>query len=105
LTLVFIIIAVALVFAFLNRFHDEANSIVTVVSTRVSSPGKAVIWTAFFKFVAAFVVGTHVAKTVGKGWVDPSGFTIHVILCALIGATFWNLITWFFGIPGSFYTP
>jgi inorganic phosphate transporter, PiT family len=101
LTLVFIIIGVALVFDFLNGFHDAANSIATVVSTRVLSPGQAVIWAAFFNFAAAFLVGTHVAKTVGKGMVDPSGITVHVILAALIGAIIWNIITWYAGLPSS----
>jgi PiT family inorganic phosphate transporter len=101
LTLVFTIIVVALVFDFLNGFHDAANSIATIVSTRVLSPGKAVIWAGFFNFAAAFLVGTHVAKTVGKGLVEPSGITQYVVLAALIGAILWNLITWFFGIPSS----
>jgi inorganic phosphate transporter, PiT family len=101
LTLVFIIIVVALVFDFLNGFHDAANSIATIVSTRVLSPGKAVIWAGFFNFAAAFLVGTNVAATVGKGLVEPSGITVYVILAALIGAILWNLITWFFGIPSS----
>ncbi len=91
----------AVSFDFLNGFHDAANSIATVVSTRVLTPGKAVIWSAFFNFVAAFLVGTNVAKTVGKGMVDPSGITLFVILSALIGAIIWNLITWYFGIPSS----
>ena len=101
LTLVFAIILVALIFDFLNGFHDAANSIATIVSTRVLSPGKAVIWAAFFNFTAAFTVGTHVAKTVGKGMVDPAGITVYVILAALIGAILWDIITWYYGLPTS----
>jgi inorganic phosphate transporter, PiT family len=101
LTLVFIIIAVALLFDFLNGFNDAANSIATIVSTRALSPGKAVVWAAFFNFAAAFVVGTHVAKTLVQGMVIPSGITVFVILAALIGAIIWNLITWYFAIPSS----
>ncbi len=95
------IILFALVFDFLNGFHDAANSIATVVSTRVLTPAQAVIWAAFFNFVAAFTVGTHVAKTVGKGMVDPSGITVYVILAALIGAIVWDIITWYYGLPTS----
>ena len=99
--LALLIIAIALVFDFINGFHDAANSIATVVSTRVLSPAKAVLWAAFFNFVAAFVIGTHVANTVGKGMVDPAGITVYVILAALIGAIFWDLITWYYGLPSS----
>ncbi|HVZ81148.1 MAG TPA: inorganic phosphate transporter [bacterium] len=95
------IILMALSFDFLNGFHDAANSIATVVSTRVLSPGQAVIWAAFFNFVAAFTVGTHVAKTVGKGMVDPAGITVYVILAALLAAILWDLITWYYGLPTS----
>ncbi|HBY96343.1 MAG TPA: anion permease [Chloroflexi bacterium] len=95
------IILVALVFDFLNGFHDAANSIATVVSTRVLSPSVAVVWAAFFNFVAAFVLGTHVAKTIGKGMIDITIVSQEVILAGLIGAIFWNLITWYFGIPVS----
>ena len=95
------IVLVALVFDFLNGFHDAANSIATVVSTRVLSPQKAVLWAAFFNFVAAFVLGTHVAKTVGKGMVDLAVVTPEVILAGLLGAIAWNLITWYYGIPVS----
>src|SRR5215207_217164 len=98
--LVFIIL-IALAFDFLNGFHDAANSIATVVSTRVLSPQKAVLWAAFFNFVAAFVLGTHVAKTIGKGMIDLSIVTQDVILAGLIGAIFWNLFTWYYGIPVS----
>jgi PiT family inorganic phosphate transporter len=99
--LVAFIILVALTFDFLNGFHDAANSIATVVSTRVLSPQKAVAWAAFFNFVAAFVLGTHVAKTIGKGMIDLSVVTEEVILAGLIGAIAWNLITWYYGLPVS----
>jgi PiT family inorganic phosphate transporter len=95
------IILVALVFDFLNGFHDAANSIATVVSTRVLSPQKAVMWAAFFNFVAAFVMGTAVAKTLGKGMIDLSIVTNEVILAGLMGAIFWNLFTWYYGLPVS----
>jgi len=95
------IIVVALVFDFLNGFHDAANSIATVVSTRVLSPRLAVAWAAFFNFVAAFVLGTHVAKTIGKGMIDISVVTTEVIFAGLLGAIFWNLVTWYYGIPVS----
>ncbi len=95
------IILVALTFDFLNGFHDAANSIATVVSTRVLSPQQAVVWAAVFNFVAAFVLGTHVAKTIGKGMIDISVVTQEVILAGLIGAIFWNLFTWYFGLPVS----
>jgi PiT family inorganic phosphate transporter len=99
--LIAFIILVALTFDFLNGFHDAANSIATVVSTRVLSPNKAVAWAAFFNFVAAFVLGTHVAKTIGSGMIDPKGVTQEVILAGLIGAIFWNLVTWYYGLPVS----
>ena len=98
---VVVIIAVALVFDFINGFHDSANSIATVVSTRVLSPGVAVIWAAFFNFVAAFVVGTAVAKAIGKGLIDVSVVDPNVILGALLGAIVWDLITWYLGLPSS----
>jgi inorganic phosphate transporter, PiT family len=96
-----IIIAFALVFDYINGFHDAANSIATVVSTRVLTPGKAVIWAAFFNFVAAFVFGVHVAKTMGKGLVHLEAVTPEVILAGLIGAIAWDLITWWLGLPTS----
>jgi PiT family inorganic phosphate transporter len=99
--LVVFIILVALTFDFLNGFHDAANSIATVVSTRVLSPNKAVAWAAFFNFVAAFVLGTHVAKTIGSGMIDLKAVTQEVILAGLIGAILWNLITWYYGLPVS----
>jgi PiT family inorganic phosphate transporter len=100
-TFVVVIILVALTFDFLNGFHDAANSIATVVSTRVLSPQKAVLWAAFFNFVAAFVMGTAVAKTMGKGMIDLSVVTNEVILAGLIGAITWNLFTWYYGLPVS----
>jgi len=99
--IVVFIILVALTFDFLNGFHDAANSIATVVSTRVLSPSKAVLWAAFFNFVAAFVMGTQVAKTMGKGMIDISIVTNEVILAGLIGAISWNLFTWYYGLPVS----
>jgi PiT family inorganic phosphate transporter len=98
--LVFIIV-VALAFDFLNGFHDAANSIATVVSTRVLAPQKAVLWAAFFNFVAAFVLGTGVAKTLGSGMIDLKIVTHQVILAGLLGAIVWNLITWYYGLPVS----
>ncbi len=95
------IILVALAFDFLNGFHDAANSIATVVSTRVLSPHKAVVWAAFFNFVAAFVLGTHVAKTIGKGMIDLAVVNQQVIFAGLLGAIFWNLFTWYYGLPVS----
>ena len=100
-TTIGLIIVVALVFDYINGFHDAANSIATVVSTRVLSPGLAVLWAAFFNFAAAAVMGTAVATTVGRGMVDLSVVTYAVILSGLIGAIVWNLITWFFGLPTS----
>jgi PiT family inorganic phosphate transporter len=100
-TVIVFIILVALVFDFLNGFHDAANSIATVVSTRVLSPQKAVMWAAFFNFVAAFVMGTAVAKTMGKGMIDLSVVTHEVILAGLLGAIVWNLFTWYYGLPVS----
>ena len=95
------IVAVALIFDFINGFHDSANSIATVVSTRVLSPGVAVVWAAVFNFAAAFVVGTAVAKTIGKGLIEPSIVDPNLILSALVGAIVWNLLTWYFGLPSS----
>jgi PiT family inorganic phosphate transporter len=101
MALLVLIVLVALAFDFLNGFHDAANSIATVVSTRVLSPQKAVIWAAFFNFVAAFVLGTHVAKTIGSGMIDLSVVTREVVLAGLIGAILWNLVTWYYGLPVS----
>ncbi len=98
---VIFIILIALVFDFINGFHDAANSIATVVSTKVLSPGQAVIWAAFFNFVAAFVFGVHVATTIGKGVVEAWAIDSYVILAALVGAILWDLITWYYGLPTS----
>jgi inorganic phosphate transporter, PiT family len=95
------LILVALIFDYINGFHDAANSIATVVSTRVLSPGKAVIWAAFFNFVAAFTFGTAVAKTVGSGMVDINIVSFAVIFAGLSGAIIWDLITWYYGLPTS----
>ena len=95
------IILTALIFDYINGFHDAANSIATVVSTRVLSPGKAVMWAAFFNFVAAFGFGTAVAKTVGAGMVDLAIVTYGVIFAGLMGAIVWDLITWYWGLPTS----
>src|SRR6478735_5687593 len=95
------LVVVALIFDYINGFHDAANSIATVVSTRVLTPGKAVIWAAFFNFVAAFVFGTAVATTIGSGMIDISVVTFTVILSGLLGAIVWDLITWYFGLPTS----
>jgi len=95
------LILVALTFDYINGFHDAANSIATVVSTRVLSPGKAVVWAAFFNFVAAFTFGTAVARTVGSGMIDVNVVTFAVILGGLTGAIVWDLITWYFGLPTS----
>ena len=95
------LVLVALAFDFINGFHDAANSIATVVSTRVLSPGKAVIWAAFFNFVAAFLFGVAVAKTIGAGMVDVKVLTFTVIFAGLFGAIAWDLITWYFGLPTS----
>src|SRR5499426_1331816 len=95
------LILVALLFDYINGFHDAANSIATVVSTRVLSPGKAVIWAAFFNFVAAFTFGTAVASTVGAGMIDIHVVTFAVIFGGLAGAIIWDLITWYYGLPTS----
>ncbi|MGE5324120.1 MAG: anion permease [Actinomycetota bacterium] len=101
LLLVVITIAIAFCFDFLNGFHDAANSIATVVSTRVLSPRLAVIWAAAFNFIAAFVFGIAVAKTISGGLVDPAEVTQYVILCALAGAIIWDILTWLWGLPTS----
>jgi PiT family inorganic phosphate transporter len=95
------LIVVALVFDYINGFHDAANSIATVVSTRVLSPGKAVVWAAFFNFVAAFGFGTAVAQTVGSGMVDLKVVSLTVIFAGLTGAIVWDLVTWYYGLPTS----
>ena len=98
--LVFLIV-VALIFDFMNGFHDAANSIATIVSTRVLRPQWAVLWAAFFNFIAFLVFGLAVAKTIGKGIIDPEIVDQHVIFGALTGAILWNVITWWYGIPSS----
>lgn len=99
--LVLVVIIIALVFDFLNGFHDSANSIATIVSTGVLSPQKAVMFAAFFNFAAAFAFGEAVAKTVGSGLVKLDNVDIYVILAGLLGAIFWNIFTWYYGIPVS----
>jgi len=101
LLLVVIIIAVALIFDYINGFHDAANSVATIVSTRVLTPFQAVLWAAFFNFISAFSFGTGVAKTVGAGMVDLAVVTPYVVLAGLLGAILWDLITWWFGLPTS----
>jgi len=101
LSVVILIVVVALVFDFINGFHDAANSIATVVSTRVLTPLQAVVWAAFFNFVAAFGFGVQVATTVGKGVVQPAVIDQWVILAGLAGAIVWDLITWYWGLPTS----
>ena len=96
-----LLVALALVFDFLNGFHDAANSIATVVSTGVLKPQTAVAMAALFNFTAIFVVGLHVASTVGKGTIDPGVVDQYVIFGALVGAIAWNLFTWYYGIPSS----
>src|SRR5216110_1356885 len=101
--LIVFIIFVALCFDFLNGFHDAANSIATVVSTRVLTPGQAVIWAAFFNFVAAFLFGTKVAGTIGKGLIeqDVRYLDIYVVFAGLMGAIIWNILTWLLALPTS----
>ena len=102
LVLIICIVIIALVFDFLNGFHDAANSIATIVSTRVLTPRRAVLWAAFFNFLAAFLFTHHnVARTIGKELIAPSLVNEYVILAALVGAIAWNIITWYFGIPSS----
>jgi inorganic phosphate transporter, PiT family len=98
---VLIIIFIALIFDFLNGFHDSANSIATIVSTQVLSPQKAVLFAAFFNFVAAFTLDVNVAKTIGSGIVNIDVIDMYIIASGLIGAIIWNLLTWYFGIPVS----
>ena len=95
------LIAVALLFDFLNGLHDAANSIATIVSTRVLRPQYAVFWAAFFNFIAFLVFGLHVANTVGTGIIEPTVVDATVIFAALVGAIVWNVVTWAFGIPSS----
>lgn len=101
LGLAVLIIAVALIFDYINGFHDAANSIATVVATRVLSPGVAVFWSALFNFLAAYFLGTGVAATIGKGFVNTSIVTPWVILAGLVGAILWDILTWYLGLPTS----
>src|SRR4028119_1051281 len=105
LAFVIFIIFIALVFDYINGFHDAANSIATVVSTRVLSPGMAVVWAAFFNFIAFAVLGTRVAKTIGGDLVEinliQQDQRLYVVLAALLGAVIWNLITWYLALPTS----
>jgi len=101
LLLLIITVLVALIFDFLNGFHDAANSIATVVSTRVLSPRLAVLWAAFFNFVAAFFLGTAVAKTIGKGMIHIDSVTQYVVIAGLLGAIVWDLLTWWWALPTS----
>jgi inorganic phosphate transporter, PiT family len=100
-TLAVFIIGVALLFDYINGFHDAANSIATIVATRVLTPFQAVVWAAFFNFISAFTFGTGVASTVGKGFVDVELVTPYVILAGLLGGILWDLITWWLGLPTS----
>src|ERR1041384_902842 len=95
------IVFVALAFDFSNGFHDAANSIATIVSTRVLPPRFAVVWAAAFNFVAFAVFGVHVAKTIAKGTVDPTVVTPAIVLASLLAALLWNLLTWWWGLPTS----
>ncbi|MBI2501166.1 MAG: inorganic phosphate transporter, partial [Deltaproteobacteria bacterium] len=101
LLVVVLITIAALLFDFINGFHDAANSVATVVSTRVLSPKVAVAWAAFFNFAALFVFNVHVAQTIGKGVVDPSVMNAAVIFSGLMGAIVWDLLTWWWGLPTS----
>ena len=98
---VIFLVLVALVFDFINGFHDSSNSISTIVSTRVLTPKQAVIWAAFFNFIAAFFIGTQVAHTIGRGIIHLDIVDNLVILSALSGAIIWNLTTWYYGLPSS----
>jgi PiT family inorganic phosphate transporter len=101
LLLLIVTVLTALIFDFLNGFHDAANSIATVVSTRVLSPKLAVAWAAFFNFVAAFLLGTAVAKTIGGGMIRVDQVTQYVVITGLLGAIVWDLLTWWWGLPTS----
>ena len=98
---VIFLVAVALIFDFINGFHDSSNSISTIVSTRVLTPKQAVVWAAFFNFSAAFFIGTAVAHTIGRGIIHLDIVDNLVIFSALTGAILWNLITWYYGLPSS----
>jgi inorganic phosphate transporter, PiT family len=98
---IIVIVIVAFIFDFINGFHDSANSIATIVGTRVLTPFKAVAWAAFFNFIALFTIGTHVAKTVGSGMIDVAIVDPNVVFGGLLGAIVWDLVTWYAGIPTS----
>ena len=100
-TYIIVIVALAFAFDFINGFHDAANSIATIVATRVLTPFQAVAWAAFFNFAAVFTTGTGVAKTVGAGMIDLKYVTPYVILAGLLGAIVWDLLTWWWGLPTS----
>src|ERR1044071_5920612 len=100
MTLIFSVVVVALVFEYINGFHDTANAIATSVSTKVLTPRQAIVLSTIFNLIGA-LAGTAVAKTIGKGLVDTQYITLTTIMCALIGAIIWNLLTWWFGIPSS----
>lgn len=101
MTLLIIVISLTLIFDIINGFHDAANSIATVVSTKVLTPFQAVMWAAFFNFIAFLIFGLHVANTIAKGIVHSDVVTLQVVMSGVIGAIIWNLITWWFGIPSS----
>src|SRR6185436_15807883 len=101
MTLIIAVIIIALFFDFMNGFHDAANSIATIVSTRVLKPHWAVAWAAFFNFIAFLIFGLHVANTIGKGVVDVSVVDTGIIASALVGAIVWDVLTWYYGIPSS----
>jgi inorganic phosphate transporter, PiT family len=101
MTLLIIVVSLTLVFDIINGFHDAANSIATIVSTKVLKPYQAVIWAAFFNFIAFLIFGLHVANTIAKGIVHPDVVTLPVVMSAIIASIVWNLITWWFGIPSS----
>ncbi|HEX5038062.1 MAG TPA: anion permease [bacterium] len=101
LLIVGFVVLVALAFDFINGFHDAANSVATVVSTRVLSPRWAVLWAAFFNFIAMFVFKSHVATTIGKGTVDPAVMDVATVFAGLMGAIIWDLLTWWWGLPTS----
>lgn len=98
---ILLVIFIAFVFDFINGFHDAANSIATIITTEVLTPRQAVVWAAFFNFIAFTMFNLMVAKTVGSGLIDTSIVSTELIFCALIGAIFWNLVTWYYGLPSS----
>src|SRR5882757_6041788 len=100
MTLFLFVLLAALVFEYINGFHDTANAIATVVSTKVLTPRMAIVWAAFWNLVGA-LAGTAVAKTISSGLVEPTAVTMTTVLCALISAIFWNLLTWWLGLPSS----